>query len=182
MGTSEKVSAIDKLMSVGMKLKDQATDYIKEHPDQVESMKEQAIGTLKQTVDKEVEKEEAKMNQHDDADGTKPSTFDKYKAEAINALKPQLDKMADASKNENEEATTTSSSPPPEEDASATPSVEDRSSVTNIAPGTSAAKINNVQELVTALLNTMDDASNLSADDQKKAMNAFNAAFALKNI
>ena len=58
MGTSEKASAIDKLMSVGLKLKDQATDYIKEHPDQVESMKEQAIGTLKQTVDKEVEKEE----------------------------------------------------------------------------------------------------------------------------
>ena len=182
MATSEKVSAIDKLMSVGMKLKDQATDYIKEHPDQVESMKEQALGTLKQTVDKEVEKEEAKMNQHDDADGTKTSTFDKYKAEAINALKPQLDKMADASKNENEEATTTSSSPPPEEDASATPSVEDRSSVTNIAPGTSAAKINDVQELVTALLNTMDGASNLSADEQKKAVNAFNAAFALKHI
>merc|ERR1712166_203420 len=96
--TSSRVSTMDKLKSNIMKMKDQATEYIKENPDQVESMKDQAIGALKQTVDKEAEKDDT-----DTDNGTKPSKFNKAKADAINLLKPQLDKLA-AEKEEAEAA------------------------------------------------------------------------------
>merc|ERR1711957_943076 len=98
MGTSGRVSTLDKLKSNIMKMKDQATEYIKENPDQVESMKDQAIGALRQTVDKEAEKDDT-----DTDNGTKPSKFNKAKADAINLLKPQLDKLA-AEKEEAEAA------------------------------------------------------------------------------
>jgi len=183
---TSKVSAMNKFKSMGMKWKDQATDYIKDNPEQVESMKEQAIGALKETVDKEAKKEEAKIGQEED-DGTKPSKFNKYKADAINALKPQLDKMtaqqeaaaaaAAAAAEEDEDENTDV-----EETTDSTTTTNENRSSTNIKADThTSSSDDKVQDLVAGLLSMLDD-SNLSKEEQKKTVNVFNAAFALKHI
>ena len=192
--TSSRVSTMDKLKSNIMKMKDQATEYIKENPDQVESMKDQAIGALKQTVDKEAEKDDT------DADnGTKPSKFNKAKADAINLLKPQLDKLA-AEKEEAEAAAAAAAKEEEEgeeegdevdndsDDFEETNPIETTStkkskSSKNVTAdtNTSSSNIDNVQDLVTEMLSMMDDA-NLSKEEQKKAVNAFNVAMSFKLI
>ena len=188
--TSSRVSTMDKLKSNIMKMKDQATEYIKENPDQVESMKDQAIGALKQTVDKEAEKDDT------DADnGTKPSKFNKAKADAINLLKPQLDKLA-AEKEEAEAAAAAAAAKEEEGDEVdngsddfeetnpiETTSTKKSKSSKNVTTdtNTSSSKIDNVQDLVTDMLSMMDDA-NLSKEEQKKAVNAFNVAMSFKLI
>ena len=188
--TSSRVSTMDKLKSNIMKMKDQATEYIKENPDQVESMKDQAIGALKQTVDKEAEKDDT------DADnGTKPSKFNKAKADAINLLKPQLDKLA-AEKEEAEAAAAAAAKEEEEGDEvdndsddfeetnpTETTSTKKSKSSKNVTTdtNTSSSNIDNVQDLVTEMLSMMDDA-NLSKEEQKKAVNAFNVAMSFKLI
>ena len=188
--TSSKVSTMDKLKSNIMKMKDQATEYIKENPDQVESMKDQAIGALKQTVDKEAEKDDT------DADnGTKPSKFNKAKADAINLLKPQLDKLA-AEKEEAEAAAAAAAAKEEEGDEvdngsddfeetnpTETTSTKKSKSSKNVTTdtNTSSSNIDNVQDLVTEMLSMMDGA-NLSKEEQKKAVNAFNVAMSFKLI
>merc|ERR1712166_1616973 len=190
--TSSRVSTMDKLKSNIMKMKDQATEYIKENPDQVESMKDQAIGKLKQTVDKEAEKDDT------DADnGTKPSKFNKAKADAINLLKPQLDKLA-AEKEEAEAAAAAAAKEEEEEEGDEvdndsddfeetnpieTTSTKKSKSSKNVTTdtNTSSSNIDNVQDLVTEMLSMMDDA-NLSKEEQKKAVNAFNVAMSFKLI
>ena len=188
--TSSRVSTMDKLKSNIMKMKDQATEYIKENPDQVESMKDQAIGALKQTVDKEAEKDDT------DADnGTKPSKFNKAKADAINLLKPQLDKLA-AEKEEAEAAAAAAAKEEEEGDEVdndsddfeetnpiETTSTKKSKSSKNVTTdtNTSSSNIDNVQDLVTEMLSMMDDA-NLSKEEQKKAVNAFNVAMSFKLI
>ena len=189
--TSSRVSTMDKLKSNIMKMKDQATEYIKENPDQVESMKDQAIGALKQTVDKEAEKDDT------DADnGTKPSKFNKAKADAINLLKPQLDKLA-AEKEEAEAAAAAAAAAKEEEGDEVdndsddfeetnpieTTSIKKSKSSKNVTTdtNTSSSNIDNVQDLVTEMLSMMDDA-NLSKEEQKKAVNAFNVAMSFKLI
>jgi hypothetical protein len=179
---------MDKLKTNIMKLKDQATEYIKENPDQVESMKDQAIGALKQTVDKEAVKE-----------STDDSKFNKAKADAINLLKPQLDKLA-AEKEEAEAAAAAAAAAAEEDDdevdngnndfeetnptetKSTTTKKEKSSKNVRTDTKTTGSNIdNNVQDLVTEMLSMMDDA-NLSKEEQKKAVNAFNVAMSFKLI
>ena len=183
--TSSRVSTMDKLKTNIMKLKDQATEYIKENPDQVESMKDQAIGALKQTVDKEAVKE-----------STDDSKFNKAKADAINLLKPQLDKLA-AEKEEAEAAAAAAAEEDDDEvdngnnDFEETNPTETKSTTTkkeksskNVRTDTKTTSSNidnNVQDLVTEMLSMMDDA-NLSKEEQKKAVNAFNVAMSFKLI
>jgi len=179
---TSKVSRMDKSKSMWMKMKDQATEYIKDNPDQVESMKEQVIGALKETVDKEAKKEESKIGQEED-DGTKPSKFNKYKADAINALKPQLDKIAaekeaaaaaaEEYEDENNDVEETTDS--------ITTANENRASTNTTADTHTSSSDDKVQDLVAEFLSMLDD-SNLSKKEQKKAVNVFNAAFALKHI
>lgn len=179
--TSSRVSTMDKLKTNIMKLKDQATEYIKENPDQVESMKDQAIGALKQTVDKEAVKE-----------STDDSKFNKAKADAINLLKPQLDKLA-AEKEEAEAAAAAAAEEDDDEvdndnndfeETNPTETTKKEKSSKNVRTDTKTTGSNidnNVQDLVTEMLSMMDDA-NLSKEEQKKAVNAFNVAMSFKLI
>jgi hypothetical protein len=189
--TSSRVSTMDKFKLNVMKLKDQATEYIKENPDQVESMKDQAIGALKQTVDKEAEKDST-----DADDRTKPSKFNKAKADAINLLKPQLDKLAAGKEEAEAEAAAAAAAEEEEEDEvdndnndfeetnpTETTSTKESNSSKNVTTDTetSSSNIDNVRDLVTEMLSMMDDA-NLSKEEQRKAVNAFNVAMSFKLI
>ena len=181
-----KVSALDKLKGLGLKAK----EYIQENPEQVEQFKEQAIGALKQTVDKETEKEAAKIGESEE-DGKEPSKLDKYKAQALGVLKPQLDKLAaeqEAAAEESAEAEEDEADKDEDEadedegSAPATGTAESRSSANITATtATNSSSSEKIQDLVTGLLCMLDDA-NLSSEEQKKAVNAFNAAFALRNV
>ena len=118
----------------------------------------------------------------EDGEGEKPSKYEEMKAKAVDVLKPQIDKLAEKQAAEQEAAATAKSDAIEEESAaeSATSELVDKTTadVSN-ATTTEKSDDNKIQDLVTDLLSTLDRA-NLSGDELKTALNAFNAAVALK--
>jgi len=205
--TAGKATAMNKLFkNMGIFFKEKTTAYIESNPDKIEEMKKHALDALQKQIDDEAEKEHtAKLAL--EADGKKGTKVDKLKEKTLGFIKPQVDKLAEkqtatveankaakaAGKGATEESVEITASATGisksltktitegEKDEGGT-AASAAAAVTDDEEGTSTTKkIDNVQELVTGLLNMLDG-SNLSDDQKKKAVNGFNAAFALKQI
>ena len=169
MAANTKLSMITKMKSMAKKAREQTTEYIKDNPEKIEEWKKQGITLAKDTIDKETEKknDEAVADQ----DLTK---MEKHKAQALDLLKPQLDKLA--ANQQPEEYTSTDNE---EDDAISFESViDDEQDNTKAQLPTADSE---VTDLVTNWLSQLDN-SKLSKEEKKKAVNAFNAAFVLKSI
>eukprot|EP00536_Pseudo-nitzschia_multiseries_P017549 jgi/Psemu1/51387/gm1.51387_g len=79
------------------KITEQATDFIQKNPDQVENLKQQAVGFLKTAVDKEAEKGAQNT-------GKPQSKSDETKAQILGVLKPKLDEVVEGYKTANANA------------------------------------------------------------------------------
>merc|ERR1719162_755490 len=147
MAANTKLSMITKMKSMAKKAREQTTEYIKDNP---EKKNDEAVA---------------------DQDLTK---MEKHKAQALDLLKPQLDKLA--ANQQPEEYTSTDNE---EDDAISFESViDDEQDNTKAQLPTADSE---VTDLVTNWLSQLDN-SKLSKEEKKKAVNAFNAAFVLKSI
>ncbi|VEU40280.1 unnamed protein product [Pseudo-nitzschia multistriata] len=71
------------------KIKDQAEEFIEQNPEQVESLKHQAVGFVKTVVDNEAEKEK-------ESSGKPQTKADETKAQILGVLKPKLDEFTES--------------------------------------------------------------------------------------
>lgn len=159
-----------KLKSMAKKAREQTTEYIKDNPEQIEEWKKQGITLAKDAIDKETEKKNDEAVADEDL-----TKMEKHKAQALDLLKPQLDKLA-ANQQQDEYDST-------DEEEDDTISFE---SVTDVEKDNNKAQLptgdSEVQaHLVANWLSQLDN-SKLSREEKTKAVNAFNAAFVLKSI
>jgi len=148
-------------------------------------MKKHVLDGLQKQIDAKVEKEEAARL----ACGTKckpQSTYEKIKDKTVEKLiKPQVDKLAGRQTSIVEAYRKEYAAKEPGEGGATEENVESTSSSTKYESPSSITKTENkgeeqkIQDLVTNILNMLDE-SKLLDEEKKKVVNGFNAAYALK--